>query len=237
MTELVFRDDAYAKECQAIVCGVNDRGGILLDRTVFYPTGGGQPGDSGLLILETGQEIAIATAVKGDNADEVVHVPDENQSLPDVGARVTARIDWDRRYKLMRMHTALHVMSSVLPYPVTGGQINEDYGRLDFDLGAHATPDKDELTKQINTVISAGKPVQSDWITDEELDANPGLVKTMSVQPPKGQGRVRLVHIEGVDLQPCGGTHVANIDEIGCIKVEKIQSKGKQNKRMRIVFD
>jgi misacylated tRNA(Ala) deacylase len=235
MTELVFRDDAYARECSARVVEVNDRGGIVLDRTIFYPTGGGQPGDTGILRLADGRDIAIATTVKGEGPDDVVHVAAEGQELPAAGEEVMAAIDWERRHRLMRIHTCLHLLSAVLPYPVTGGQVSDGKGRLDFDL-----PDmphtKEEITDKLNELIRAGHDVDADWISDDELAANPDLVKTMSVKPPVGQGRVRLIRVEGCDLQPCGGTHVRNTSEIGPVEVRKIEKKGRQNRRVSIQF-
>ncbi|MDP6833501.1 MAG: alanyl-tRNA editing protein, partial [Alphaproteobacteria bacterium] len=214
MTELLFRDDPYAKDCEATITAINDRGGIELDRTVFYPTGGGQPGDKGVLRLADGTEIAIATTVKGEGADDVIHVPAEDQDLPAVGTAVTAAIDWDLRHRLMRIHTCLHLLSSVVEYPVTGGQISDGRGRLDFDM-PEMTVEKDAITARLNELIGEGHPVSVGWISDEELNAQPDLVKTMSVKPPMGQGRVRLIDVDGCDLQPCGGTHVANTSEIG----------------------
>lgn len=236
MTELVFRDEPYAQDCEATVLAVNDLGGVVLDRTVFYPTGGGQVGDSGWLELDDGNRIEIATAVKGETVDEVVHVPSEDQIVPQVGARVTARLDWQRRHRLMRMHTGLHLLSVVLPYPVTGGQISDGKGRLDFNPGEASLPDKEEISARLNEIISSAGDVTIDWISDEDLAAKPDLVKTMSVKPPVGHGKVRLIKISDVDLQPCGGTHVKNISEIGELRVAKMQSKGKQNKRVQLVF-
>jgi misacylated tRNA(Ala) deacylase len=234
MTTPLFRDDAYLRTCEAEVIGVNERGGIVLDRTVFYATGGGQPGDSGALELEDGTKLEIATAVYDVDKKTIVHVPPEGQSLPDVGSRVTAHIDWARRYRLMRMHTALHLLSVALPYPVTGGQIGDPEGRLDFDMGDE-TIDREALIEKLNALASGDHEVTTQWITDEELDANPGLVKTMSVKPPRGSGKVRLVRIgSDVDLQPCGGTHVTRTSEIGTLDLGKIEKKGKQNRRVRI---
>lgn len=234
MTEQLFRDDSYLASCEATVVAVNDRGGIVLDRTVFYPTGGGQPGDRGTLETAAGP-VDIATTVYGDDKSEIVHVPAEGQALPTPGTKVTCRIDWERRHRLMRMHTALHLLSAVLPYPVTGGQIGEDEGRLDFDI-PDAGLDKDEIAAAVNRLADEGHAVGMRFITDAELDADPGLVKTMSVQPPRGTGRVRLIEIEGADLQPCGGTHVRSTAEIGPIEVSKIEKKGRQNRRVRIRF-
>jgi misacylated tRNA(Ala) deacylase len=232
MTELLFRDDAYLAACEATVVGVNERGGILLDCTVFYPTGGGQPGDSGRLAWDGGST-AIATAVKGESADEVVHVPAEGETAPPVGTRVTAEIDWDRRYAHMRVHTALHLLSAVLPFPVTGGQISDGKGRLDFDIPEMSMA-KEEIDARLNELVAADHVVTPTWITDEELDAKPDLVKTMSVQPPRGAGRVRLIEVAGCDLQPCGGTHVRRTGEIGRLAVGKIEKKGRQNRRVSI---
>jgi misacylated tRNA(Ala) deacylase len=237
-TAELFRDDAYLKECDATVTGVNDLGGIVLDQTVFYPLGGGQPGDSGTLTLADGGQIGIATTVTDRDSGDIVHVPNENQTVPAPGTRVRAVVDWDRRHKLMRMHTAMHLLCSLVPCPVTGGQVGDQKGRLDFDMGDYKA-DKQTLTDALNTLIAADHPVVARWITDQELDAQPDLVRTMSVQPPRGGGRVRLIGIGGdaIDLQPCGGTHVAKTGEIGRLRVSKIESKGKQNKRIQIVFD
>lgn len=233
-TTPLFRDDAYLKSCEATVLGVNERGGIVLDRTVFYATGGGQPGDKGVL-KAGGAEIAVATAVKGEVPDEIVHVPAEPGVLPEAGQAVAAEIDWETRYRRMRIHSALHLLSCVLPFPVTGGQISDDYGRLDFKIEG-AVPPKEEIADKLNELISGNHPISTEWITDEELNANPGLVKTMSVKPPAGAGRVRLVRIGEIDLQPCGGTHVLNTSEIGSLIVPKMESKGAQNRRVRIAF-
>lgn len=235
MTLPLFRDDAYLTQTSAVVTGVNERSGIILDQTVFYPTGGGQPGDKGKLILADGTNIEIVTAVKGDTPDEIVHVPAEGSPLPEVGAEVTAEIDWDVRHRLMRMHSCLHLLSAVLPYPVTGGQVSDGKGRLDFDL-PEATLDKEEITAELNRIINENHALTSDWISEEELDAKPELVKTMSVQPPRGAGRIRLIKVEGVDLQPCGGTHVCNTSEIGEVRVRKIEKKGRQNRRVSLEF-
>ncbi len=234
MTTLLFRDDAYLKSCDATVTAINDRGGIILDQTVFYPTGGGQPGDSGSLRLAGGNEITISTAVKGESPDEVVHVPAEGQALPSVGDRVAATIEWDRRYKHMRMHTCLHLLSAVLTYPVTGGSVGAEKSRLDFDMDS--APDKEAVTESLNRLIDEDHFVSFDWITDAELAAQPDLVKTMSVKPPSGVGRVRLIRVEGTDLQPCGGTHVKQTGEIGRVQVSKIEKKGRQNRRVAITF-
>jgi misacylated tRNA(Ala) deacylase len=235
ITDELFREDSYLRECEATVVGVNALGGILLDRTVFYPTGGGQPGDSGVLRLPDGGAIRIATAVKGDGEENVVHVPAEGQAAPAAGTKVTAAIDWDRRYSHMRMHTGLHLLCALVPYGVTGGRIGADKSSLDFDIG-EAALDKDALTEGLNRLIREDHPVAPRWIAEQELDAQPELVRTMSVQPPRGAGRVRLLDIPSVDLQPCGGTHVARTGEIGALAVAKIENKGKRNRRVNITF-
>ena len=234
-TEELFRADSYLKDCEATVIAVNDRGGIVLDRTVFYPAGGGQPGDAGVLRLADGSSIAIATTVKGQGEENVIHVPAEGQTLPAVGTTVTAALDWDRRYRHMQMHTALHMMYSLVTVPVTGNQIGADRSRMDFDMGDERL-DKDELTAALNRLIEADHPTRIDFITDAELDARPEIIPTMSVAPPRGTGRVRLLHIGDIDLQPCGGTHVARTGEIGRLVVTKIESKGKRNRRVSIAF-
>ena len=232
--ELVFRDDPYARSCEATVTAVDQRG-IELDRTVFYPTGGGQAGDSGVLKLADGRGIEIVNTIKGDGPDDVVHVPAEGVDPPAPGTKVTAEIDWQRRHRLMRMHTCLHLLCSVIPGGVTGGSVSDGKGRLDFDL-PDTTLDKVEITEALNKLIAADHPVRPRWITDEELESQPDLVRTMSVQPPRGQGRVRVLEIEGVDLQPCGGTHVTHTAEIGRVEVRKIEKKGRHNRRVNIVF-
>ncbi len=235
MTRLMFRDDAYLREAPARVLYLTDEGGIVLDRTVFYATGGGQPGDSGWLEWPGGR-MEIATAIKGSGSD-IILVPAEPVPLPAVDADVIQHLHWDRRYRHMRVHTALHLLSVVIPLPVTGGQISAEKGRLDFDM-AEPPADLAALEARLNALVDADLPVTEDWITDAELAANPGLVKTMSVMPPMGQGRVRLVRIgygaSQIDLQPCGGTHVARTGEIGRVSFGKIEKKGKQNRRVAI---
>jgi len=238
MTEALFRKDASLKDCEAVVTAINDRGGIVLDRTVFYPMGGGQPGDQGELLWDGGS-CEIATAVKGDTPTEVVHVPAPEQTMPAVGTRVTAKLNWDVRHRYMRVHTALHLLSVVIPLPVTGGSIGAEKGRLDFDM-PEAPEDKDALQAELNALIAADHPVTDEWITDAELEAKPDMVKTMSVKPPTGQGHVRLVRIGGadpVDLQPCGGTHVSSTAEIGTVRLGKVEKKGKQNRRVSVFLD
>ena len=235
-THLLFRDDAYLAETAATVTGLTPEGGVIVDRTVFYATAGGQPGDTGVLMRADGSEIALATAVYGPDKAEIVHVPAvPGGAVPEIGEQVTLRLDWPVRHRRMRMHTALHLLSVALPYPVTGGSIGESESRLDFDI-PDAGLDKDEITARVNAMIATGADVTESWITDAELEANPGLVKTMSVKPPRGTGRVRLVKIDGLDLQPCGGTHVRNVREIGAVQVTKIEKKGQQNRRVRLAF-
>lgn len=236
MTEFLFRDDPYLKSTAAKVTEITADGGIVLDRTVFYATSGGQPGDSGTLTLADGGVLTLASAIhpEGDKT-RIAHVPAEGQALPEVGDIVRAEIDWDRRYRLMRMHTALHLLSVVFPFPVTGGQIGEDKGRLDFDM-PEVPDDLEALEARLNEMAAADHPVSTEWISDAEMEAKADLIKTMKVKPPMGQGRVRLVRIGDVDLQPCGGTHVARTGEIGRLALGKIEKKGKQNRRVSLLF-
>jgi misacylated tRNA(Ala) deacylase len=229
----ICREDSYARSVTATVVAVDERG-IRLDRTIFYPMGGGQPGDIGVL-RRAGGDTVIADAIKDGAPDEVIHVPAPGTLLPAPGEQVTAEIDWDRRYRLMRMHTCLHLLCAVVPGAVTGGQVSDGKGRLDFDVPG-ATLDKDEIEAKLNALISADHPVTPRWISDEELATRPELVRTMSVKPPTGHGRVRLLDIAGVDLQPCGGTHVRRTGEIGPVVIGKIENKGKQNRRVNIAF-
>ncbi|WP_417308673.1 alanyl-tRNA editing protein [Devosia sp.] len=236
MTEFVFRDDAYLTELAATVLELTPEGGIALDRSIFYATSGGQPGDTGTLVRSDGSEIAIATTVHPDgDKTRIVLVPAEGQTLPEAGEVVTQRLDWDRRLKLMRMHTALHLLSVVFPFPVTGGSIGAEKGRLDFDM-PNVPADLDGLESQLNAWISDDHPVTAEWITDAEMAANENLIKTMKVKPPMGQGRVRLIRIGDIDLQPCGGTHVRSTAEIGLVRLGKIEKKGAQNRRVNLLF-
>jgi len=235
-TECLFRDDSYLKQCDARVLAITEQGGIVLDRTVFYANSGGQPGDSGTLICADDTRVPIATAVYTDAAkSEIAHVPAPGAPALKPGDAVTAAIDWDQRHARMRMHTALHLLSAALPYAVTGGSVGERESRLDFDI-PEAGLDKDAITAMVNEMIARNAAVSSRWITDEELAANPSLVKTMSVKPPMGTGRVRLIEIAGLDLQPCGGTHVRATAEIGAVRVTQIEKKGKQNRRVRLAL-
>jgi misacylated tRNA(Ala) deacylase len=234
MTELLFRDDAYLRSCGARVIAA-DAGAIRLDRTVFYPVGGGQPGDTGVFRLASGQPIAIVDTTKGASPDEVIHIPAAGSAPPEPGSELVAEIDWERRYRLMRMHTCLHLLCSIVPGAVTGGQVSDGRGRLDFDVPGSSL-DKEAITARLNELIAEGHQVGPRWITDEELEAKPELVRTMSVKPPRGAGRVRLMEIVGVDLQPCGGTHLRNTAEIGLVAVTKIENKGRQNRRVILAF-
>ena len=238
MTEKMFLEDAYQRECEARVLDVNDRGGIVLERTNFYATSGGQPGDVGVLEIEGLGEVKVATTVYGEDRTQIVHVPAEGSDLPEPGAAVLCKLDWNQRHKHMRMHTCLHLLCSVLQYPVTGGSIGAESSRLDFDIEDASLADKEQITDQLNDLIAGDHGVTQRWITDEELMAQPDLVRTMAVKPPMGTGKVRLIEIGGgeIDLQPCGGTHVASTAEIGRVMVQKIEKKGRQNRRVRIAF-
>lgn len=237
MTEFLFRTDPYLREAEAVVVAHTAEGGLICDRSLFYPTGGGQPGDSGWLAWAGGR-MAVATAVKAEGG-QIALVPAEPVAMPSVGTVITQRLDWDRRHRHMRVHTALHLLSVVIPLPVTGGQIGAERGRLDFDM-PDPPEDAQVLEDRLNALIGLDLAVTESWITDAELQANPGLVKTMSVMPPMGQGRVRLVRIGNaetqVDLQPCGGTHVARTAEIGRVEIGKIEKKGRQNRRVSITL-
>ena len=238
MTELIFREDAYARSCAARVTLADERG-IRLDRTVFYPTGGGQPGDTGTLRLASGAAIRVVDTIKGEAPDEVIHVAAPGTVLPEPGTELVAELDWERRHRLMRMHTCLHLLCAVVPGAVTGGQVSDGRGRLDFDVPGSSL-DKEAIAASLNALIAEGHPAAPRWLTDEELAARPELVRTMSVKPPSGAGRVRLLEIAGpsgcIDLQPCGGTHIRNTAEIGPVAIGKIENKGRQNRRINIAF-
>ncbi len=237
-TEALFREDAYLREAEATVAGINDRGGILLDRTIFYATSGGQPGDTGRLIRPDGAVVEIAATVTGETKDEIIHVPAAGQALPEAGEAVRLEIDWERRLKLMRMHTACHLLSVICSYPITGASVGEEDSRVDFDL-PDAGFTKEDVTAKLMELVEADHPIFIRWISEEELAANPGLVKSKNVRPPAGAGRIRLVCIgddDSVDSQPCGGTHVARTGEVGDIHIGKIEKKGRENRRFRIRF-
>lgn len=235
MTELLFRQDAYLDHCRARVVAVEEDA-LVLDRTVFYPLGGGQPGDTGCLELARGGRLNIVDTRWGAGG-AVLHVfdPAAAGARPAPGAELLARLDWERRYAHMRMHTCLHLLGAVLPHPVTGGQVGAEKSRLDFDL--QESPDKEDLTRRLNALIEADHPVRDRWITQAELDARPELIRTMSVKPPRGAGDIRLLEIPGVDLQPCGGTHVRHTAEIGPVRISKIEKKGRHNRRVQVVWD
>lgn len=234
-TEPLFRADAYLREAEGRVRHLTQEGGIVLDQSLFYATAGGQPGDSGSVSWD-GQRLDIASAIKGEGG-AIILVPAQPSRLPPVGTLLGQRLDWDRRYRHMRVHTALHLMSVAVPLPVTGGQISATGGRLDFDMTG-ASVDPVLLQSELNKMITRDLEVSEDWITDAELEANPGLIKTLSVAPPRGQGRVRLVRIgtgaDQIDLQPCGGTHVRRTGEIGAVTIGKIENKGRQNRRITL---
>jgi misacylated tRNA(Ala) deacylase len=235
-TECLFREDSYLKDCDAIVVAIEPNGGIVLDRTVFYAASGGQPADRGTLTAPAGTVISIANVVFTDpGKTTIAHVPAPGSTAVAVGDKVKATIDWPLRHARMRMHTALHLLSAVLPYPVTGGSVGEAESRLDFDI-PEAGLDKDAITAKLAEMIASDAPVSSRWISDAELEANPGLVKTMSVKPPMGTGQVRLIEIKNLDLQPCGGTHVRSTAEIGAVRVTQVEKKGKLNRRVRLAL-
>jgi len=236
-TAELFREDSRLTECEARISGVDERG-VRLDRTVFYPQGGGQAGDAGELLLADGTRIAIADTRKGDAPGEIVHIPGADQSAAleklRPGDKVTARIDWERRLRHMRFHTATHLLCALVPHPVDGCSITATYARLDFHMNEPL--DKDALTVGIARLVAQARPVRHRWIADAELDADPTLVRSMSVQPPRGSGRVRLLEIEGIDLQPCGGTHVANTSEVGSVVVRKVEKKSAMTRRVVLEF-
>jgi misacylated tRNA(Ala) deacylase len=230
VTEEIFREDAFARHCDATVLSLA-ADGVHLDRTVFYCSGGGQPGDRGRLILEDGSTLEVVDTLKG--ADGIVHRLAEGSPLPGVGARLRAEIDWQRRHRLMRMHSAMHLLCRAVDCPVTGGQVGEARSRLDFDAG-ETRLDKEAIAARLAQWIAEDRPIRHFWIAADELEARPELLRTMSVRPPTGSGRVRLVEIEGLDLQACGGTHVRSTGEIGAVEVGKIENKGRQNRRVNL---
>jgi misacylated tRNA(Ala) deacylase len=236
-TTALFRDDFYLSTNEAVVTAVHEDGGIELDQTCFYATSGGQPGDTGFLERADGNRIALGPAVAGATKEIIIHRPLDAGTLPIVGETVVAHIDWARRYRLMRMHTACHLLSVVCPYPITGAAVGEEESRVDFDMGEAI--DKDEVTARLMTLVEENHPVFLRWITDAELAANPDIVKSKNVRPPVGLGRVSLVCIgknSAIDSQPCGGTHVSETQEVGAIHIARIEKKGKENRRFRIRF-
>ncbi len=236
MTEFVFRDESYRTALEAVVTAITPEGGIELDRTIFYATSGGQPGDTGTITSNDGRRVPIVGALHPDgDKTRIVHLPAEDAPELTAGDAVALAIDWERRHRLMRMHTALHLATVVFPYPITGAAVGEDKGRVDFDM-PEAPADLAERERRMNALIAADLPVSAEWITDDELLANPNLIKTLTVRPPMGQGRVRLVRIGDIDLQPCGGTHVRSTAEIGPVRLGKIEKKGAQNRRVTVLF-
>lgn len=236
-TTALYRDDFYLSTCEAVVTAIHQDGGIELDQTCFYAASGGQPGDLGFLERADGSRIAIALTRHGETKDIILHQPAEGQPSPAVGETLVLHIDWPRRYKLMRMHTACHLLSVVCPFPITGAAVGEEESRVDFDMSE--TIDKDQVTTDLMKLVAENHPVYLQWITDAELIANPGIVKSKNVRPPVGLGRVSLVAIgenSAVDSQPCGGTHVSETQEVGAIHIAKIEKKGKENRRFRIRF-
>ncbi|WP_275782471.1 alanyl-tRNA editing protein [Pararhizobium gei] len=237
MTTALFRDDFYLTTTEAIVTAIREDGGIEVDRTCFYATSGGQPGDSGFFERADGTRIDIATTRNGETKDIIIHVPAANQTVPLVGEKLVLHIDWQRRYRLMRMHTACHLLSVVCSFPITGAAVGEEESRVDFDMVE--TIDKDAVTEALMKLVAENHPVYLRWITDAELSANPDIVKSKNVRPPSGLGRVSLVCIgqdSAIDSQPCGGTHVSETQEVGAIHIARIEKKGKENRRFRIRF-
>lgn len=237
MTEALYLDNPYLELAEATVTAVGTDGGLYVDRAIFYPQGGGQPGDRGSIEWGTGFRTNIKNSMYSADRASIILIPESGQELPQFGQTIIQRLDWARRHALMRMHTAMHLLSVVLPYPVTGGQVGVEEGRLDFDLPEGETVDRASATDALNALIRADHAVTTEWITDAELAENPALVKTMKVKPPTGAGRVRLVRIgTDVDLQPCGGTHVKSTGEIGEVQIAKIENKGRINRRVRLRF-
>lgn len=232
MTDELFREDSYLQECDATVVAIDD-GALILDRTVFYSLGGGQPGDTGTVTWDGGQAAIVDT--RYGEGGTIRHILEEGAPMPSVGDSVHAVLDWDRRYRHMRMHTAMHLLGSVLQYGVTGGNISAEKSRLDFDMADSV--DKDAVGAALAKLVSENHAVSCRWITEDELDAQPELVRTMSVQPPRGKGSIRLLEIEGVDLQPCGGTHLKSTSEVGAVRIGKVENKGKHNRRVNIHLD
>jgi len=237
-TRQAFIEDAYLTACESKVVEINERGGIIFDATNFYATSGGQPGDTGYLEREDGSKIEIATTVTGESKKEIILVPSEGQTLPQVGETLVGHIDWERRYKLMQMHTACHLLSVICPYPITGASVSEDNSRVDFDL-TNASADKEAVSAQLMELINANHPVFTKWITEEALNADPSIIRSKNVRPPRGLGNIRLVCIgedSCIDSQPCGGTHVTETGELGHMHIGKIEKKGKENRRFRLRF-
>jgi len=232
VTEELFREDSYLRNCDAAVVAI-DGNSLALDRTVFYPLGGGQPGDTGTLLWDGGSAAIVDTRYGEDGS--ISHYLEEGAAIPSVGDTVHVELDWDRRYRHMRMHTAMHLLGTVLHYGVTGGNISAEKSRLDFDM--EESVDKDAVGAALQKLVSENHAVSCRWISEEELDSQPELVRTMSVRPPRGKGSIRLLEIEGVDLQPCGGTHLKSTAEVGAVRIGKVENKGKHNRRVNIHLD
>lgn len=235
---LLFREDAYLRKCDAKIVGLTDTGGIIVDQTIFYGTSGGQPGDTGTMILGNGSVVPIIGTVTGETKEQIIHLPEVGVLLPEVGETVSLVLNWERRFKLMQMHTACHLLSVVCPFPITGAAVSEDDSRVDFDL-PDPTYTREFVTEALQKLVAENHPVTLQWIDESELDTNPGIVKSKNVRPPRGMGRLRLVVIGkngSVDSQPCGGTHVLHTGEIGLIHIAKIEKKGRENRRFRIRF-
>ena len=231
MTTALFREDSYLQSCTGVVTSTSEQG-FCVDQTVFYPLGGGQPGDTGTASWDQKKILVVGTQ---NSADGIVHIIEPGNEVPPVGSTVELTLDWDRRFAHMRMHTALHLLGSILKYGVTGGNISATKSRLDFDT--EDSVDKESVSAALNALVAANHSVQCRWISEQELDDNPSLVRTMSVQPPRGKGDIRLLEIESVDLQPCGGTHVRSTGEIGAIRIGKVEKKGRRNRRVNIHFE
>lgn len=242
-TKPLFIQDAYLSTVEAVVTAITDDGAILLDQTNFYATSGGQPGDIGHFEREDGSTIAISGTVCGESKSHILHIPQEGQTRPDIGEKLVLHIDWARRYKLMRMHTACHLLSVICPYPITGASVSDTDSRVDFDMQGlddeKAALNKADITAKLMAMVRANDPIFTQWIDEAELDANPDIVKSKNVRPPRGLGQIRLVCIgenASIDSQPCGGTHVSETQEVGAIHIGKIEKKGRENRRMRIRF-
>jgi misacylated tRNA(Ala) deacylase len=236
-TKALFKDDAYLSTCDAEVIAINDRGGLILNQTCFYATSGGQPGDIGFIERQDGSKIDVTASVNGETKNDFVHILAENSPTPDIGEKIVLHVDWERRYKLMRMHTACHLLSVVCEYPITGAAVGENESRIDFDMSD--TIDKTDVTAKMMELVTQNHPIFTKMISESELDANPDLVKSKNVKPPRGVGDIRLVCIgqdSKIDSQPCGGTHVSETQEVGAIHIGKIEKKGKENRRFRIRF-
>ncbi len=235
MVKKTYYDDSYLRHLSANVTAV-DGEWVELDQTIFYPLGGGQPGDTGTFVAPGRKTFRVVDTRKGDSAEHIKHQLETADHGLAPGDTVETEIDWERRFSHMRMHTSMHLLGSLIPVPVTGGSVGAEKSRLDFDLGEHQI-DKEDLTTRMNQLVAEAHPVVFGTITEAELDERPELVRTMSVQPPRGAGDIRTVRVEDVDYQPCGGTHVNNTSEIGAVRISKIENKGRRNRRVHIVFD